>query len=268
MVALPANACDAHVHLVGHDFALFEKRVEDPAPGNLVDNLAVYRRHLDTLGFGRGVIVHSILHGADNAVTAAAVAAMGDGFKGIGLVSDGASEADLDRLVASNIKGVRLNYVHGGVLSWEGAKRLAPALAERGLHIEMLAHAHLHLAELAEDVRALPVEIVFDHMAWPDQTHPDAAKGMETLARLLSEEKCWCKLSAPYRFTDTPEPLFRQLLDANSARCLWGSDWPHLMLNGVAQPDAGELLNNFLSATDAGEQARVFSDNPARLYGF
>ena len=267
-VLLPDGACDAHVHLVGDDFPLWEKRVEDPAPGTLDDYLAHYRTHLKTLGFSRGVIVHSILFGADNSVTIQAVRRLGAGFKGIGLVGDDAKESDLDALVAANIKGVRLNYVHGGILSWEGAMRLAPALAERGLHIEMLAHAHLHLRDLAPDVRRSPVEIVFDHMAWPDEADPKAEAGLACLAELLAEGAAWTKLSAPYRFTRDAAGMTGQLLAANPDRCLWGSDWPHLMLNGVAQPDAGQLLNAFLALTTPEIRQKVFVDNPATLYGF
>lgn len=47
---------------------------------------------------------------------------MGDGFKGIGLLPDGASEQDFDDFADWNIRGVRLNYVHGGVPTWNGAR--------------------------------------------------------------------------------------------------------------------------------------------------
>lgn len=265
---LPKGACDAHVHLLGDDFPLWDRRVEDPAPGGLDDWLARYRTHLAALGCTRGVIVHSILYGTDLSVTKAAVAAMGTGFTGVGLITDDATEADLDELVAAGLKAVRLNYVHGGVLSWAGAKRLAPALAERGLHIEMLAHAHSHLEELAADVRALPCDLVFDHMAWPDTAHPAAGAGLAILETLLKDRACWTKLSAPYRFSATPQALYRRLIEANPDRCLWGSDWPHIMLAGVPTPDAGVILNGLIGVTDAAERQAIFVDNPERLYRF
>lgn len=263
--SLPTGACDTHVHLIGDDYPLSEKRVEDPPSGTLDHWLTRYRAHLAHLGCTRGVIVHSILYGQDNSVTMEAVRQMGAGFTGIGLAPDTATEADLDRLVDAGLRGVRLNYVHGGVLSWDGAKRLAPALAERGLHIEMLAHAHLHLAALAEDVRQMPVQIVFDHCAWPDLSSGLGA-GHAALCTLLAEEQAWVKLSAPYRYDGTPA-LIESLVAANPARCLWGSDWPHLMLGGVPMPDAGALLNDFLTAVpDPAHRQAIFVDNPSRLY--
>jgi Predicted metal-dependent hydrolase of the TIM-barrel fold len=165
----PDGACDAHFHMVGDDFPLWSGRVEDPAPGALADWAARFRRQMAALGVSRGVVVHSILYGGDNALTAAAVATLGrENFRGIGLAPDGADDAALDALVAQGISGVRLNLVHGGLLSLEGAEAMAPRLAERGLHLQMLVDAKRGVAAAAEAARRLPVPVVFDHLAWPD----------------------------------------------------------------------------------------------------
>ncbi len=274
LAVLPKGACDAHVHMVaGDDFPLWDGRVEDPAGGELDDWIARFRHHLDVLGLDRSVIVHSILYGADNSVTIAAVKALGAVARGIGLVTDQATEAELDALVEANIVGVRLNYVHGGVLSWEGVKRLAPMLSERGMHVQMLMNAHKHMADLANDLRALPVPVVFDHIGWPDLTAGPSEPGFETLCALLSEGHVHVKLSGVYRLCDAPyiaaDPAVQALVAANPEHCLWGSDWPHLMLADAKHPDAGILLNAFLRAvpSDAHRQM-ILVDAPARLYGF
>jgi len=131
----PQGACDTHVHLVAakDEFPLWEGRVEDPA--RLSDQngpdqnrpdldgwLDLWRAQLDALGFSRGVIVHSILYGADNSVTVEAVRRMGDGFRGVGLLTDGASEADVAQMAAWNMAAVRLNYVRG----WQGTCARCP----------------------------------------------------------------------------------------------------------------------------------------------
>ena len=185
-VVLPPGACDTHVHMLADDarFPLWQGRVEDPAPGRLEDWVGRLRLHLDTLGLQRVVVVHSILYGGDNAVTLAALQALGDRARGIGLVTDDANEADLDALAQAGIVGIRLNYVHGGILTWAGVKRLAPMLAERGMHVQMLMNAHRHMAELAEDVRRMPVPVVFDHIGWPDLAAGVAEPGFAALARV------------------------------------------------------------------------------------
>jgi predicted TIM-barrel fold metal-dependent hydrolase len=265
---LPDGACDSHVHLIGDDFALWEGRVENPPPGTLDTWLDRYRTHLGLLGCTRGVIVHSILYGSDNSITLEATRRMGDGFRAVCLISDDATEADIRALADQNCKTVRLNYVHGGLLSWDGMKRLAPMLADHGLHVEMLAHSHLHLEELAPQVPTLPVQIVFDHCAWPDPAL-GITDGQTALERLLAEGHAWTKLSATYRHTPEPQALIQRLAQANPDRILWGSDWPHLMLNGVPMPDAGQQLNILLDAIpDQSNRQKLFTDNPATLYGF
>lgn len=272
----PENACDAHVHMVGgpDDFPLWEGRVEDPAPGDFEAWLERYRHHLDVLGFSRGVIVHSILYGDDNSITAATVKALGsDRFRGIGLVRDGADDLALDTLVTQHMAGIRLNYVHGGVLSFEGVMAMAPRLQDRGLHLQMLINAHKHMQDVADGVRALPMPVVFDHIAWPDLSLGIHEPGFQLLCQLLSEGHCYVKLSGIYRLCKAPydvaDEAVAALVTANSERCLWGSDWPHLMLADAKMPDAGVLLNAFFRAVpNAEHQQRILVDNPAALYGF
>lgn len=272
----PSGACDAHVHMVaGPDvFDLWEGRVEDPGAGSFEAWLDLYRTHLDVLGIDRGIIVHSILYGTDNSVTAATVEALGRGrFKGIGLVPDGSPASALDGLLDKGIVGVRLNYVHGGVLTFDGVTQLAPALHERGMHIQMLMNAHKHMDELADGVRAMPVDVVFDHIGWPDLAAGPGEPGFDLLCQLLAEGACWVKLSGLYRLCDAPydraDAAVEALVKANPERCLWGSDWPHLMLADATMPDAGELLDAFYRAVPAThDQQRILVDNPARLYGF
>lgn len=270
---LPKGACDAHVHLVGDDFPLWEGRVEDPADGTLEAYVARYRKHMQHLGLERVVIVHSILYGARNDVTKAAVAALGDCARGIGLVTDDGTAADLDALRDAGIMGVRLNYVHGGVLTWAGVKRLAPMLAERGMHVQMLMNTHKHMEELADDVRASPVPVVFDHIGWPDLSLGVQHAGFEVLRQLVSEGMAYVKLSAPYRLCDAPyeaaSAFIETLARSNPDACLWGSDWPHIMLADAKLPDAGVLLNHFLGIVrDDDTRRRILVETPSRLYGF
>lgn len=274
-VSAPAGAWDAHVHLVAGagEFPLWEGRVENPAPGPDLDGwIAIFRRHLATLGVSRAVVVHSILYGADNAVTLEALERLGPEFAGVGLVRDGAPASELDRLASAGIRAVRLNYVHGGVLSWDGALDLAPALADRGMHIQMLIQSHRHMTEIAADVRACPVPVVFDHMGWPDLSQGIDEPGFATLRRLLSEGAAYAKLSAPYRLCDVPysaaDAHVRALVEANPDRCLWGSDWPHLMLADARQPDAGALFEAFARAVpDPDIRHGILVRTPDRLFG-
>lgn len=273
----PEGACDSHMHILGApgDGPMWDGRVEEPAQGWDVDAyLAAYRAQMARLNVARTIVVQSIIYGTDNSLTARAVAALGpDRARGIGLVTDAATDADLDRLVAQNIVGVRLNYVHGGVLSWEGVEAMAPRLADRGLHVQMLLQAERHLPDLAPRITALPVPVVLDHFAWPDVTVGADAPGVRALLGLLEAGDVYVKLSAPSRMTDLPsealDALARRILAASPERCLWGADWPQIMLGEAERLDGGTALDVFDRACpDAATRKAVLVDTPARLYGF
>jgi predicted TIM-barrel fold metal-dependent hydrolase len=117
---------------------------------------------------------------------------------------------------------------------------------------------------------ARAVALVIDHAGWPRDM---GAPGVELMSRLLAEGRIWAKLSGIYRLTEPPwtetDPLVRQIVEANPERCLWGSDWPHIMLADAAMPDAGLLLDAFMRAVeDPEDRQRVLVDNPAALFGF
>ncbi|MEM8822919.1 MAG: amidohydrolase family protein [Pseudomonadota bacterium] len=274
--ALPENACDTHVHMVGgpDDFPLWDGRVEDPADGSFDQWIGRLEHHLDTLQMARVVIVHSILYGGDNRVTMESVRRLGrDRARGIALLRDGAPEANLDALAEAGAAGIRLNYVHGGLLSWEGAVEMSPRLAARGMHLQMLMFAHEHADDLYSAVRALPVPVVFDHIGWPDLSLGVETPGFQTLCRMVAEGHAYVKLSGLYRVCDAPyteaEAHVRALVAANPERCLWGSDWPHIMLADAKRPDAGVLLNAFLDTVpEADIRQQILSANPETLYGF
>mmetsp|Transcript_23887 Transcript_23887/g.43377 ORF Transcript_23887/g.43377 Transcript_23887/m.43377 type:complete len:286 (-) Transcript_23887:56-913(-) len=267
---MPAGAWDAHVHLLGGPaHPLSPARTENPPPAIDFEGwITRYRDHLSALGCDHGLIVHSILYGTDNTVTLEAVRAMGRGFKGVGLLPDGSDAARIKAFAAADICAVRLNYVHGGVLTWDGAKAMAPALADHGMHIQMLLHADRHIEGIAGDIRALPTPLVIDHCGWPTDLNPHTG-AIDTLCDLLAEGHIWIKLSAPYRFTkraDQAQPIMRRLLDANPDHCLWGSDWPHIMLNGAAMPRASDLLDSLSEVATPEEQTKIYKTNPEKLF--
>ncbi|MCK0166310.1 amidohydrolase family protein [Jannaschia sp. S6380] len=273
----PPGTCDTHIHLLGSvsEGHLNPDRIEDPADDWDFDRyLQAYRDQMDALGVERTVIVQSILHGTDMTLVRRGIEALGrERTRGIGLVTDEATDRDLDALGEDGFEGVRLNYVHGGVLSWDGVEAMAPRLADRGLHVQMLLQADRHLQELAPRIAAMPVPVVLDHMAWPDLSAGIDTPGFRALLDLLDHGHIWVKLSAPYRLCTAPfdaaDAHVAALLAANPLRCLWGSDWPQIMLGGAERADAGALLDALdRVCPDDDTRDAVLVRNPARLYGF
>lgn len=271
----PEGAVDTHIHMLAgaSEFTPSPTRVEDPAPLDMNGFLSAYRAQCETLGIRRTVVVHSIVYGADNAVTLEAIRRLGPDARGIGLLKDGASEAELDALADAGVRGLRLNYVHGGVLSWDGAKALAPALAARGMHLQMLVNADKHMEALADEIRAFPCPVVFDHIGWPNVSAGPSEPGFAAMTRLVAEGAAYVKLSGLYRVSTEPwgdaDPLVAALVAANPERCLWGSDFPYIMLADAKMPDAGAALDAFHRVvTCAQDRQTVLVDAPVSLYGF
>ena len=271
------GACDTHIHMLAapSEWPLWDGRVEDPASGlTAEDFLGRYRAQCEALGIARTVVVHSILYGDDNRITLRAVEALGrDTTRAIVLVRDEVDETTLDRLREAGGMGVRLNYVHGGMLSFEGAVALAPKLASRGMHLQMLVHSDRHMAELAPIIRRLPLPVVIDHIGWPPLEAGPSEPGFEALCALVAEGQAYVKLSGIYRFCAAPyaaaDAFVSKLVAANPKRCLWGSDFPYIMLKGATTPDAGVLLDAFHRAVpDHATRQTVMVDNPIELYGF
>ena len=52
-------------------------------------------------------------------------------------------------------------------------------------------------------------------------------------------------------------------------RLVWGSDWPHVNLDGREMPNDGDLLDVLLDwVPDERTRNRILADNANRLYGF
>ncbi len=140
---------------------------------------------------------------------------------------------------------------------------------------------------LAENARLLArsrVPIVIDHYGIYTGHTPGDGQG-RALLDLLSLPHVWIKLSAPYRnstddLATRPDPdWLTAILAIASARCVWGSDWPHTPPHNVQMGSDlhapyrrlpyGAVLDGFIAAVGSTELAeRILSDNPARLYEF
>ena len=64
-------------------------------------------------------------------------------------------------------------------------------------------------------------------------------------------------------------PLAHVFVKHAPERMLWGSDWPHVNLDGMVMPNDGDLLDLLAEwVPDAARRQRILVDNPAALYGF
>ena len=81
-------------------------------------------------------------------------------------------------------------------------------------------------------------------------------------------------MSAPYRTSLLPPPyadltpFAHALVQAAPDRLVWGSDWPHVLLE-TEMPNDGDLVDQIaVWVPDEAVRRRILVDNAERLYGF
>jgi len=285
--AVPPGACDCHVHVFGptERFPYSPARRYTPPDASVEDLLALQHR----LALDRVVIVHPSPYGADNACTVDALRRLGPArARGVAVIDEQTTDAALDDMHAAGMRGVRVNLETGGVrdpgtaqqqLAWAAA-RVEPL----GWHVQTYATLGV-LAALHEAIMGLPTPVVIDHFGRADAAKGVAQPGFDALLSLVRAGKAYVKLSAPYRISEHPAypdaaPIARALIDANPARMLWGSDWPHpgATPRGHRAPheiepfrpeDNGRALDRLAEwAGDGARLTAILVENPARLYDF
>lgn len=272
--ALPARACDSHMHIFDARFAPSPHWPRTPP----VAPVAAYRQLQQRLGTSRTVVVTPSTYGTDNACTLDALDQFGDGARGVAVVAQDVGDAELDRLHARRVCGLRVNFV--SPQSWgETTPEMLTTLARKvarqpGWHIQVFMHPE-QIVAWASVLAALPVPLVIDHLGCIDPAQGPAAEACGVLRRLLDGGNTWVKLSGAYMrstvhgpcYADTL-PLGRALVQAAPERLVWGSDWPHTTEapGTVNDTDLVDLLQAWCGATAVMD--RILEDNPAQLYSF
>lgn len=155
--AVPAGACDCHTHVFGPDekFPLAPDRLYTPGPAS-IENLNDLHKaiHID-----RVVVVHPSPYGADNAVTVDAVRKMGSRARGVAVIDDTTTDAELDDMHDAGIRGVRVNMESYGEVDPGVAEKLflrtAMRVARLGWHVQTYTNLGI-LAPLKDTILGLP----------------------------------------------------------------------------------------------------------------
>ncbi len=270
-LALPPKAADCHAHVFGRveNYPYAANRLYTPPPVFLGDYLAMHR----AVGFERGVLVQTGLYGIDNRFIIDSIKANPRKLRGIALIEENISDASLRFLAESGIRGFRVNRTAKTGLGFDVARRLAARTQEFGWHVQFLLDVEDH-PDLDTMLGSFATEVVVDHMGRPDPRKGINAPGFQALIRLLKSGRGWAKLSAPYRTSrEAPPyadmtPFAQALVEAAPDRLVWGSDWPHVLLE-TEMPNDGDLVDQIaVWVPDERVRHRILVDNAERLYGF
>jgi predicted TIM-barrel fold metal-dependent hydrolase len=271
--ALPDGACDSHMHIFDARFAPSPHWPRKPPQAEV----AAYRLLQQRLGTTRTVVVTPSTYGTDNACTLDALAQLGDAARGVAVVDAQVADAELDRLHARRVRGLRVNFVSPqswGTTTPAMLTTLASKIARLGWHLQLFAQPEQVVAMQAL-LAGLPVPLVIDHMGRIDPAEGPASPAFAVLRRLLDAGNTWVKLSGVYMRSREGGPAYRDahalgraLVHAAPERLVWGSDWPHTTEapGSVNDVDLLDVLGDWCGSQ--AERDRILVDNPARLYGF
>jgi predicted TIM-barrel fold metal-dependent hydrolase len=278
----PPGACDAHFHVFGppERYAYGSDLRYQPPHAPLDDYLALAAR----LGFERFVFVQPSAYGRDNACMLDAMrvltAERGPVCRGIVDVGEDVSDAELARLDALGVRGVRVNVSPVKQLEPGFAagirpriERLDARLADIGWQLDFLLPGWL-TRELMPTMRRLKCTFTLAHMGMFFAKDGPTQPGFRELLAFLGqgERRCWVKLTGVYRMSKTPgfadaAPMARALIEAAPDRLIWGSDYPHLSFaDKVGSVELFDLLGQW--APDEATRRRILVENPQRLFGF
>ncbi len=266
----PPGATDCHFHIYDNRYP--------PAPGGLPAPDASpddYRALQARIGTTRGVVIQPSLYGVDNRPTLEGLKALGPNFRAVAVVNTSVTDAELQRMHALGVRGIRFNLAQAGATTLEMLEPLSERVNALGWHCQINMPGDKIVAA-ADTFLRVPGRLVFDHLAHCPQPMGVESDTFKLIRRLLDKGNTWVKLSGAYADTKVGPPTYsdssavaRAFASAAPSRMVWGSDWPHPTEKTDNKPDDAllfDLLTGWLP--DVSIRKRVLVDNPAELYDF
>ena len=268
----PAGAIDCHVHLFGPASRYpFHPGSRYTSADALPETQIALQ---DTLGLAGAVVVSGGGYGQETRHLEEVLERFPDRFRGVALLPNDVTKAHIARLDRLGVRGARfVSAGHHGALPRLSA-RVAHLVAEFGWHVQFYPAGDDLLAH-EEQLLSLPVPVVLDHFAAIPAAGGVGQPAFACLLRLLETGRVWVKLSGPMR-CDPGEfpyasvtPMAQALVQHAPQRLLWGSDWPHVNMNGRQMPNDGDLFDLLSEwVPDAQTRERILVDHPREVYGF
>ena len=268
----PPGACDTHIHLFG-PAAKYPFAPDSPyiAHDALPETFMALQ---DTLGMSTAVIVSPGGYGRNYSLLADVLTKYPKRFRGIALLRDDTPSSEIGRLTTLGVRGMRMMSQKRGQHVPNYSRDIAARVHEHGWHIQFYPHG-TDIVEYADKLMALPNPIVLDHFASIPAKGGVDQPAVKAVLKMLDSGRVWLKLSGPMRCTDEPPPypsltpLAHVFVKHAPERMVWGSDWPHVNLEGMVMPNDGDLLDLLAAwVPDAAVRNRILTQNPKALYGF
>jgi predicted TIM-barrel fold metal-dependent hydrolase len=271
-IKAPPGACDTHIHLFG-PAAKYPFAPDSPyiAHDALPETFFALQ---DKLGMSTAVVVSPGGYGRNYSLLADVLTKYPERFRGIALLRDDTPSSEIGRLTKLGVRGMRMMSHKRGQHVPNYSKEIAARVHEHGWHIQFYPHG-TDIVEYADKLLALPNQIVLDHFASIPAAGGVDQPAVKAVLKMLATGKVWLKLSGPMRCTAEPPPypsvtpLAHVFVKHAPERMVWGSDWPHVNLDGMVMPNDGDLLDLLAEwVPEAAVRNRILTQNAKALYGF
>ena len=274
--ALPAGACDCQIHIFGDD-AKFPPRHKNPlypTPAATIDDAQAMH---GALGIERFCIVQATVYHTDHSLILDVLSRLPrDRVRAVAVIEEDVTDAELQRMHDAGFRGARFNFQKkfGLVPSFSAFHKMVERIHAMGWFAKVFVGPN-ELPEVAPEITKTPATIVLDHMCRLDFGLGPDQPMLKYMLEVLKREQTWVMLSNGHRSSvqgapwDDAVPFGRALFRAAPDRCIWGTDWPHVMQPVGSIDDAAlvGLLRRYLDHDEAALK-KVLVDNPARLFGF
>lgn len=265
---------DCHCHVLDPDHFPYAPDVAYRPAGQETGSADYLSQVLAAYGIQHALLVGpNSGYGTDNRCLLDAIARGNGRFKGIAVVANDASAAQLESLKAQGIVGIAFNFALHGLDHYAGIGPLLARLAALDLFAQVQVDQD-QLKTLAPRLLDCGARVLVDHCGRPTVAEGLSGDGFAALLRLADHGNTTVKLSGLAKFSGQRYPFSdtlshtRALLDAFGAdQCLWASDWP--FLRAPQRLDYGPLLQLFAQMVpDAEMRHAILWRTPMRLFGF
>ncbi|MBL0919936.1 MAG: amidohydrolase family protein [Hydrogenophaga sp.] len=274
-VSAPPSSCDCAVHIyrpkgVG---TLSPQRRYDPPQASIEELEAVHA----AMGIERAVIVQASIYGNDHTVMLEALRRAPERYRGIAVIDEGTSDAQLRELHEAGVRGARFNLLARFGTAFDPKAFLRSV--ERVQAMGWSASLHATVPELKEKravIDQIRGTVILDHVAYFfDPADGNQPQDLDFLRSFTDRGHWWIKISRMDRYVRAPYDAvvgtLGRLVQAAPDRTVWATDWPHVLYpaDAAVVPNDADLIELvFRCVPDAALREKLLVHNPARLFDF
>jgi predicted TIM-barrel fold metal-dependent hydrolase len=265
---------DSHCHVLDPARFPYAPEVAYRPAGQEIGTPAQHRQVMDAYGIRHALLVGpNSGYSLDNRCLLDTIAQGNGRYKGIAVVRNDISRAELEQLRAAGVIGVAFNATLLGVAHYAQTDPLLRHLTDLDMFVQVQVE-HDQLVGLRPLLERNATPVLIDHCGRPSPAAGLDQPGFQALLALARTKRVAVKLSGLQKFSQQSAPFadaqvfVRALIDAYTLdACLWASDWP--FLKAPERLDMGPLIQQIGQLLpDPADRRRLWWDTPQRWLGF